>query len=214
MYKAVLFDLDGTLNDSGRGIKNSFIYTLNKYNIPIDYCDLDKVVGPPLFHSFTQFYGFDEIEALEAIKTYREYYKEKGMFENDVYPNVYELLNKLKENNIKIAIATSKPIKFTVDILKYFKLYDYFDFVSAAPIDDNTTTKADIIRNALDALNIDKKDVVMVGDREYDIIGANINDIDSIGVLYGYGNLDEFKKNNATFVVNNVMEILDIVLGE
>ena len=213
MYKAVLFDLDGTLNDSGIGIKNSFIYTLNKYNIKFNHNDLDKLVGPPLHYSFTNYFDMSEEDATEAIKTYREYFKIKGLYENEVYPGVYELLETLKKNNVKLAIATSKPIKFTIDILKYFNLYEYFDYVSAAPIDDNTTTKSDIVRNAINNINVDKKDIVMVGDRQYDIIGANDNGIDSIGVLYGYGNLEEFKENNATYVVENVLDILKIVLG-
>lgn len=213
MYKYIFFDLDGTLTDPGEGIKNSVVYALNKYNITVnDKFKLDEFIGPPLQDSFKNFYGFNDEKAMEAVSYYREYFKDKGLYENIVYPNIYNLLNELKTQNKILVVATSKPEIFTKKILKHFELDKYFSFVSGATLDGLKSKKADIIKYAINELKIeDKSEIIMIGDRKHDIIGANQNDIDSIGVLYGYGDVDELTKANATYIAKDVLDILSII---
>lgn len=211
MYKYIFFDLDGTLTDPGIGITNSVAYALDKYNIKVeDKKKLNIFIGPPLQDSFKMFYGFDDEKAMEAVEYYREYFKDKGLYENEVYPNIYELLEELKRRNKKLVVATSKPEVFTHKILDYFNLSKYFDFVAGATLDGSRSKKADIIRYAIEGLNIENKnDVIMIGDRKHDIIGANQNNIDSIGVLYGYGSIEELKDAKATYIAKEVLDILN-----
>lgn len=212
MIKNILFDLDGTLTDPGLGITNSVMYALEKYNIKVSNREeLYVFIGPPLVDSFMNFYGFSKEDADKAVGYYREYFKVTGLFENEVYPNAHKLLSTLKENGYVLAIATSKPDVFTLRILEHFDLLKYFDYVSAATLDGKISIKADIVKNAIEALGLNKEETIMVGDRKHDIIGANENGIASIGVLYGYGNKEEFEKENATYIVEEVLDILNVL---
>ena len=209
MFKNILFDLDGTLIDSALGITNSFIYALSKYNITVEREELNSLIGPPLMESFINHFRFDKEKAEEAVRYFREYFKEKGVLENELYPNVRQLLEKLKEEGYTLCIATSKPEVFTLEILAHYDIQKYFSFVSAASIDDTKIKKEDIVRYAIESLNLNPKETIMVGDRKHDIIGANCNKIASIGVLYGFGNKEELEKENATYIVNDVLDILE-----
>lgn len=213
MYNTVLFDLDGTLTDSEPGIINSIKYALKKYGIKIENkADLRKFLGPPLVESFKQFCGFSEEKAEQAVEFYREYFREKGIFENNVYQGVVELLESLKAQNKKLIVATSKPEPFTYRILEHFDLLKYFDFVAGSNMDNTRCKKDEVIAYALNSCSItDLQSVVMIGDREHDIIGANKVGIASIGVLYGYGDLQELKAAGATYIANNTQEIYKIV---
>ena len=213
MFEYIFFDLDGTLTDSEPGIVNAALYTLEKYNISVNEKEeLRKFIGPPLQDSFSTDYGFNEEEVEEAIATFREYYAEKGIFENEVYPGIKEVLVELKNRGKKLAVATSKPEVFTVRILEHFDLLKYFDYVGAATLDDSKIKKGEIIKEALDTLNItDLTKVVMVGDRKHDIKGASVNGISSVGVMWGYGSIEEFEKHNATYIINEVEELLEIL---
>lgn len=209
MYNTIFFDLDGTLTDPGMGITNSVAYALKKWNIEVsERAELYKFIGPPLIDSFMNYYGFSKEEARQGVKYYREYFSTKGLFENEVYEGVIELLNRLKAGGKRLVIATSKPEKFTLEILKHFDLYKYFDFVAAASMDETRTKKDEVIAYALENLGIkDVSDVLMVGDREHDIFGAKAHGLDSIGVLYGYGNREELEKAGATYIVEKVQDI-------
>lgn len=213
MFEYVFFDLDGTLTDSEPGIVNAALYTLEKYNITVNEKEeLRKFIGPPLQDSFSTDYGFNEEEIEEAIATFREYYADKGIFENEVYPGIEEVLIELKNRGKKLVIATSKPEVFTLQVLKHFDLLKYFDCIEAASLDDSRIKKGIIIKEAIEKLNItDLSKVVMVGDRKHDIKGANINGISSIGVLWGYGSIEEFEKHEATFVAEKVIDLLEII---
>lgn len=209
MYNTIFFDLDGTLTDPGMGITNSVAYALKKWNIEVsERSELYKFIGPPLIDSFMNYYGFSKEEARQGVKYYREYFSTKGLFENEVYEGVIELLNRLKAGGKRLVIATSKPEKFTLEILKHFDLYKYFDFVAAASMDETRTKKDEVIAYALENLGIkDVSDVLMVGDREHDIFGAKAHGLDSIGVLYGYGDREELEKAGATYIVEKVQDI-------
>ena len=213
MYNYILFDLDGTLTDPGRGITNSVAYALEKFGVSVsDKKELYKLIGPPLTDSFEKYYGFSKEDALIAVEYYREYFKPKGIYENEIYSGVPELLKSLKESGKTVILATSKPEIFAIEILKYFGIDEYFDFVAGATLDKSRTKKGDVIAYALNSCNItDKSDCLMVGDREQDIKGAIANGIDSLGVLYGYGDFEELSNAGATYIAKTVDEIIKYV---
>lgn len=214
MYQTILFDLDGTLTDPGEGITNSVAYALEKFDIKNeDRTSLYKFIGPPLKDSFMEFYSFSEEDALKAIAYYRERFREKGMFENKVYAGIVELLSKLKHAGKKLIVATSKPEEFTLTILKHFDLLQYFDFVAGATMDGSRSEKTEIIQYALKHGQIENLDkTVMVGDRKFDIIGAKANGIDSIGVLFGYGSLEELEIAGATYIADSPEELGKLII--
>ena len=213
MYQYLLFDLDGTLTDPGIGITNSVIYALHKFDLEVsDPTVLYKFIGPPLKDSFKKYYGFSDEQSGLAIRYYRESFKKRGMFENEVYDGIQDLLKQLKSDGKTLIVATSKPEAFAVEILQHFDLYDYFNFVAGATMNDVRNKKADIIRYALETCHItNKSSAIMIGDREHDIIGANENGLDSIGVLFGYGTIDELKNAGATFIADTPMDIVKFV---
>lgn len=214
-YEFILFDLDGTLTDPAQGITNSVAYSLLYYGIKVqDKKSLQCFIGPPLFESFEKYYGFSRDKAIEAVEKYREYFRDKGIFENRLYDGTVELLEKLKEKGKKIILATSKPEIFALRILEYFNIDKYFDAVVGSTLDGSLINKGDVIRVALEKIGSpDKTRCVMIGDRSHDIIGAKQNGIDNIGVLYGYGSIEELKEAKANYIVEDFKEIEKIVTG-
>jgi phosphoglycolate phosphatase len=213
MYDIILFDLDGTLTDPGIGITNSVAHALAHWNIEVkDRAELYKFIGPPLSDSFMRYYGFTEEDAIHAIAVYREYFSVKGLYENEVYPGIPELLESLKAQGKTVVLATSKPEKFAVEILRHFGLYDYFDIIAGASMDESRNKKADVIAYAISQMkNPDLSRMIMIGDREHDILGAKQIGIDSIGVLYGYGDRAEHEKAGATYIAERVEDILPLL---
>ncbi len=213
MYKWILFDLDGTLTDSGEGIINSAVYALKKYNIDTkDRSELKKFIGPPLHDSFKMFYGFSEEESIQAVKYFREYYSEKGIFENRLYGGIAETLEEIKKSGRKIALATSKAEKFALRVLEHFDIEKYFDFIAGSIMDGRRSSKAEIISFVLNNCAVqDLSQAVMIGDREHDIYGAENAGIDSIGVLYGYGSKDELISAGADFLAETPAGILKYI---
>lgn len=213
MYEYIIFDLDGTLTNPEIGITNCVMYALDKFGIKEnDRKKLHPFIGPPLTYSFQNFYGLSEEESKQAVAFYRERFSVKGLYENEVYASVPELLQILKEQGRKLIIATSKPEEYTIKILKHFDLYQYFDFVAGATMDGSRGEKSEIITYALQNINIeDKSQAVMVGDRKYDVLGAQENGLDSIGVLFGFGDLEELTKAGATYIAETVEDILKYV---
>ena len=209
MYNIVLFDLDGTLTDPGEGITNSVAYALKKFNIEVeDRKELYNFIGPPLIDSFMKFYCMNYEDGLKAVEYYREYFGVTGIFENTMFDGIPELLDKIKKSGRKISLATSKPEQYAVRILEHFGLTKYFDFIGAATMDESRSKKADVITYTLNNLGVtDKSDVVMIGDRHHDIEGANLNGLDSIGVLFGYGDRDELEKAGATYIAETINDI-------
>lgn len=213
MYKYVLFDLDGTLTDSREGIINSVKYALAKYGIlDKDEMKLNNFLGPPLIDSFKSFYDFSDEQADEAVLFYREYFNSKGIFENKVYDGIVELLESLNEIDKILIVATSKPEPFTKKILNHFNLEKYFAFFVGSNLNNSRKDKDEIIDYALKKGNVcDLSQAIMIGDRKHDIIGANKIMIDSIGVLYGYGDFQELKSAGATYIAKNTQEIFNIL---
>ncbi len=213
MYNTILFDLDGTLTDPGIGITNSVAYALKKWNITVsDRSELYKFIGPPLMDSFEKYYGFSQEQCRAALGFYREYFAEKGIFENKVYDGIPQLLSAIKKQGKKVVLATSKPDEFAVTILKHFGLFGYFDFIAGASMDETRNKKSDVIAYALEALGLeDTKELLMVGDRDCDVLGAARFGIDSLGVTYGYGSPYELKTAGATYIVDKVSDILSYI---
>lgn len=213
MYKTVLFDLDGTLTDPGIGITNSVMYALDKFGIKVeDRTSLYKFIGPPLKESYAKYYHFSDEEVNRAVVYYREYFSEKGIFENILYDGIAEVLDRIKSSGRKIILATSKPDKFAIQILEHFGIDQYFDFVAAATMDETRTGKAEVISYAIESCNItDLRSTVMVGDRENDILGAKAFGIDSIGVLYGYGSREELQSAGAAYLADSVADIINFL---
>ena len=209
MYPTILFDLDGTLTDSGPGITNSVAYALKKWNIEEkDINVLRKFVGPPLDASFAKYYGFSKEKCVQAIQYYREYYLTKGIYENQVYDGMEELLKWLRDTGRRAIVATSKPEPSAIHVLEYFHMDSYFDIIAGATMDGSRVEKSDVIRYALDRAGIrDLSGVVMVGDRENDIQGAKANGLDSIGVLYGYGSREELEEAGAMQIAETVEDL-------
>ena len=213
MFETILFDLDGTLTDPALGITNSVAYALSKWDISVnDRSELFKFIGPPLLDSFAEYYGFSHEQSRLALKYYREYFTDRGMFENRVYEGIPQLLSQLKAQGKRLIVATSKPEEFAVRILHHFGLDRYFDFIGGASMDETRVKKADVIQYALETCNItDRSSVVMVGDRLHDINGAKACGLPSIGVAYGYGSIDELKDAGADFIAISVQDILKYI---
>ncbi len=210
----VLFDLDGTLTDPGEGITNSVIFSLEKFGITVsNRAELYKFIGPPLLYSYKEYYGFSESDAKLAIKYYREYFSEKGIFENRVYDGITDMLGKLCGNNIRLSVATSKPDPFAVKILEHFGLTEYFSLVAGATMDETRSEKHEVIEYALRGLHIkDKARCIMVGDRKHDILGAKKNGLKSVGVLYGYGSRGELETAGADMLAETPLDICGLIL--
>lgn len=194
--KVILFDLDGTLTDPGVGITNSVMYALEKYGITVsDKSELYKFIGPPLMQSFEKYYGFDQNKAERAVALYREYFQDRGIFENEIYDGIQQLLDALKVQGKVIGLATSKPEIYAKQILEHFGLDGYFDFISGSMLNGERTDKGEVIAWAIQLLGEKQRytleEIVMIGDREHDVIGARKNGLASIGVLFGYGSREE-----------------------
>ena len=208
-YDVILFDLDGTLTDLQEGIINSIQYSLKYFGIIEKNIDqLKKFIGPPLKESFMEYYSFDNDKATIAIEKYREYFASKGLFENEVYPLIPELLGELFNNGIKLIVATSKPTEFAQQILDHFGLSKYLLFTAGSNLDGSRSRKGEVISYALKQCKLEvEAKAVMVGDRKHDIIGAQESGVDSIGVLYGYGSHDEIEKEHPTFIAEDVNDL-------
>lgn len=210
--KAVLFDLDGTLTDPSTGITNSVMYALRHYGISAGRAELLRFIGPPLTDSFEEFYGFSHEQAVEAVGVYREYFRDKGIFENTVYPGVRALLAALNENGRTVIMATSKPEVFARRIADHFAMTPFFHVIAGSCLNGDRVRKGDVIAYALRQAGADPADAVMVGDREHDCIGARQCGIPVIGVLYGFGSRTELTAAGADTIAGDLRQLRRILL--
>lgn len=210
----LFFDLDGTLTDSSEGITKGVMYSLAKFGLQEqDQETLLKFIGPPLKDSFMKYYNFSEEESKKAIIYYREYYQDKGIFENKVYPGMEDVLIALKQAGKKLVVATSKPEEFAKRILEHFGLSDYFEYIAGAGMDGSRIRKAEVIEYAMESCGItEPEQVLMIGDREHDVLGAKEAGLDCMGVLYGFGNRQELEEAEAAYIVETVADIERIIL--
>ena len=239
MLKKILFDLDGTLTNPKTGITKSVQYALAHFGIEEEADNLTRFIGPPLIDSFMNFYGFSLEQAREGVTAYREYFAPKGIFENDVYPGVPEMLAALKENGAILAVASSKPELFVEQILEHFDLAKYFDVVVGSLLNETRTSKEEVLEEALRQLGVmstdnlrqvdhTKKDndivatmedddkkatIAMVGDRKFDITGAKAHGLTAVGVSFGFAEPGELEAEEPDFIAETVEQLKDYLLS-
>lgn len=211
-FDAVVFDLDGTLTESGQGIARSAAYAIEKMGFePLDQENLLEFVGPPLFDSFKHFCGMTDEEALKAIEFYRERHWKIGWMEAPVYEGIFELLFTLKKQGVHVSLASSKPLALCKKVLAYFGIDKFFDKVSAPDEKNISGDKCDLIKVALPA---QYNRACMVGDRSFDMIGAKQAGVTAIGALYGYGTREELSGSGADEIAEDVPALRKILLGD
>ena len=211
-FTHLLFDLDGTLTESAPGIINSARYALTQYEIrDVPDSTLRKFIGPPLMDSFQTLFGFSREKAREAMGKYREYFAEKGLFENSVYPEIKETLTALKEQGKHLFVATSKPEIYMHRILEKFGLTQFFEDSCGSDIEETRSAKAQVIAYLIEKNHLeDEKQagkILMIGDRLHDIIGAHKNGIPCCACLWGYGSEEEFQEHGADFVIKTPSDL-------
>ncbi|MBQ8359851.1 MAG: HAD-IA family hydrolase [Oscillospiraceae bacterium] len=206
--KAVFFDLDGTLTDSGEGIINCATLALEYFGLPVPSREEMRVfVGPPLDQTFIQF-GVPEDKAMEAVKVFRSRYLVVGKFENTPYPGIHELLDRLKKQGHRLFVATSKPEETAVEILHKFELAQYFEEICGASFDHSRVHKADVIACLLGKIGTPES-ILMVGDTEFDVLGAAAHGIPTIGVSWGYGEVTAMEQAGAVAIAHSMEELFD-----
>ena len=211
--KSILFDLDGTLTDSGEGIMKSVVYALGHYGIaePSEK-ELRTFVGPPLSESFSRA-GVPQDQLEEVIRMYRSRYVPIGIYENHPYPGIRELLEQLRSDGHKLYVATSKPEWMAIKILEHFDLAKYFDVICGASTDFSRNTKAAVIAHLMEQCSA-QHHAIMVGDTAYDVIGAKAHNIPCIGVSWGYGLLEDMEKAGAVGVAHTMQQLHDLLSKE
>lgn len=213
MERYILFDLDGTLTDPGEGITNCVGYALRKFGVePRCREELYPYIGPPLVPSFEKYHGLTHEQAQQALLYYRERFSAVGMFENEPYPGITQLLGSLRAEGYRLLVATSKPEEFTVQILAHFGLDRYFDFVGGNTLQESRPTKADVIRYVMEQNpGITTDNTLMVGDRHHDVDGATACGLRTVGVLYGYGSREELEEAGAFAVATDLAQLGAII---
>lgn len=210
MQKTILFDLDGTLTDSGEGIINCAILALEHFGLPVPSREEMRVfVGPPLHETFVRF-GVPKDKAEEAVVVYRSRYIPIGKYENTPYPGIRELLETLKAEGHKLYVATSKPEQMSVDILQHFDLAKYFDQICGATMDTSRANKEAVIAYLLEQ-NGRADNMVMVGDTKFDVIGAKAHGIPTVGVSWGYGEVGDMVDAGAVAIADTAGELLELL---
>ena len=211
----ILFDLDGTLTDSGPGILSCIEYALEDQGIPFPERDqMRSYLGPPLAVTFGEVFGMNEQQITIAIDKYRERYHDVGLIENSVYPGVPELLAELQSAGLRLVTATSKPEYSATRILQHFELDQYFEFIGAAALDGSRDSKSLVIQHTLDTTktNPTSHNMIMVGDRHHDVHGAREHGIDTIGVLWGYGDAAELQDAGVSDLAADTQSLKELLL--
>lgn len=213
-FNPIFFDLDGTITDSEEGIIRSVQYALDYFNVSVERGKLLPFIGPPLQDSFALLFPDDENRVNEAVSKYREYYSERGIFENRLYDGVRDLLEQLAESGQTLALATTKPEPFAVRIVEHFDIGGYFACVAGAQLNGPRNNKAAVLRHACQQLGVaPSSGGIMVGDRKYDVLGAHEVGMPCAAVLYGYGPESELTQAGADWLCHD-MEALRKLLTE
>lgn len=213
-FDTLLFDLDGTLTDSTEGIVKCIEHALTKmgYEMPED---TNKFLGPPLYQSFAEFCGMNEEQVNEAVRIFRERYSTVGLFENRVYDGIPEMLDRLKKGGKRIMVATSKPEVYAVRIFEKFGLAQYFEIVGGANINGTRNYKHEVIEYVLAKADItDRSRVLMIGDRKQDADGAHKTGLKCMGILWGFGSIEELTEAGADYIAETPQQVTDLLLGK
>ncbi|WP_138269171.1 HAD family hydrolase [Anaerofustis stercorihominis] len=214
-YNTVIFDFDGVIVDSWLGIAKGFVKALGAYGITETIENVKKMIGPPFAKLIIEKYGFDQEEGKKAIMIHRKYVQEHGCFEATLYDGVYEMLQTLDNMGVQMAIASNKPIENVKLQIKYFEIEKFFKEVIAQDTMQTRGEKSDLVKEAMDKLNIkDPKKVLMIGDKPTDIIGGKKNGTDAVMADYGYGSEEEKETCNANYHIKTPLELINIVKGE
>ena len=213
-YKYIFFDLDGTLTDPQEGITNCVKYSLESFGIhETDYSKLMRFIGPPLVYSFGEYYGFDAEKSRAAVTKYRERFADIGIFENRVYDGIEDVLQKLVDTAHILVLATSKPKVFADRIMTKYRLRPYFKLICGSELDGTRDNKDEVIEYAISKLQIPREQIIMVGDRKHDILGAKKCGIASCGVRYGYAEPNELEDAGADYIAEDMTDLLEILMG-
>ncbi len=211
MFSTILLDLDGTITNPYIGITNGVMYAYKHLGLEVPEREsLRSFIGPPLIVEFTR-RGLPEEQAREAVRLYREYYGETGLFENELIPGTVEFLRELKQRGKRVFLATSKPEQFSVRILERFGIAQYFDFIGAAAMDGSRDSKLAVIQYVLGSTGASPQECLMVGDRMHDIIGAHDAGMKCAAVLVGFGSREEFAEYKADYVAETLADVLKYV---
>ena len=211
-FDTLLFDLDGTLTDSTEGIVRCLEYALERMGFDIPE-DTNKFLGPPLYTSFAEFCGMNEEQVNEAVRIFRERYSTVGLFENRVYEGVPEMLKRLRDGGKRIMVATSKPEVYAVRIFDRFGLSQFFEIVGGANINGTRNDKDEVIEYVLEKAGIsDRSSVLMIGDRRQDVIGAHKTGLKCMGILWGFGSIEELTEAGAEFIAETPEKAADMLL--
>jgi len=213
MIKYILFDLDGTLTDPKVGITRCVQYALKKFGIERECEQLLEFIGPPLKEQFMKYAHLPEEEGVKAVEYYRERYAPTGIFENNIYQGVEDMLFKLKEKGYILAVATSKPTVFAQKVCDKYGISKYITYLSGSELDGRNTDKTMVIKNAMEYLGASKDNTIMVGDRIFDLEGAKEAEIPAIGVSYGYAKEGELEQGSAVAIASTPEEVTDVILN-
>lgn len=214
MFRYVIFDFDGAVVDTGEGILKSLQYSFEQMGREVpDMNDLKKFIGPPIHYSFTHYYDVSDEEVGDYIKKYRERYTVTGIYECEIYDGMIALIDSLKAQGVKVGIASSKPLRLIYNVADHLGITEKFDAIVGVRMDDsNHSSKKGLILEAMELMGAaDKNEVLMVGDRLYDIEGAKGAGVKSCGVLWGYGSEEEFRQYEADFIVSKACDILKLI---
>lgn len=213
-FDTLLFDLDGTLSNPREGLVKAVLYAVAEMGIAEqDPAALDSFIGPPLRESFARRYGLDPAGVEEALRLYRVYYADRGLYENEVYPGIPDLLADLRARGFRLFVATSKPTVFAERILVHFGLDGHFEGIVGANLDSSRNEKAEVIAHVLDTYGVDPARARMIGDRLHDLVGARAHGIPAIGVEWGFGGRAELEAHGAHAIVADVAALRDVLLG-
>ena len=209
VQKYIFFDLDGTLLNTREGITTGISMALKKgFGIEEKPENLCHFIVPPLKRQFMESYGFTEEQALYALKVYRQYYSTTGLYLNVPYDGIFKTAERLKNSGYILAVATSKPTVYSLQMLEKHGVLSLFQVVSGCNLDGTRETKIEVIRHAMEKLDIcDPKQVVMVGDRKFDIWGGKEAGMTTVGVTYGFGSREELEKAGADFICSDATEL-------
>lgn len=213
-YDSLLFDLDGTLTDSKSGLVNAVNYAVKKIGLaPLPSAVVDLFLGPPLFGSFERHCGMDKETAKTAVSYFREYYTNKGIFENKPYEGIADLLEALEASEKRLFVATSKPTVSALQVCAYFNIDRYFIEILGSELDGSIIEKSDIVGILISRHSLDKGRTLMIGDRENDIEGGRKNGLETVAVGYGYGSEEELRHSNATYYAKTMSDLKKLLLS-
>lgn len=213
-YKLVAFDLDGTLTNPEGGLLSGFAYAIDKMGFDkIPPRLLKKYIGPPLFDAWKTDFSLMDTEAERMVYLFREYYNVYGWWDNKLYPGIREMLEMLKREGKRLAVATSKPQHIAERVLGLFDIARYFEVISGATLDRRRDTKREVLEYALDGFkDVSRDECILVGDRKYDAIGARECGIDSLGVLWGHGSREELMTSGFTLIAESAENVCDCLI--